>query len=146
MSTNKKELMLPADTYASLTARLHRQREELDLAQAAFEEVGARKSAHEKARKSWENHHSAVVTLLGSLSREARESQDLAHALLAVEESLDSIRARTEWYDEESLALHQEYLVSSQKVSVVGTEVSLLEKILSRSYCEGATEGVPVEE
>jgi hypothetical protein len=143
MSTNKKELMLPADTFSALTARLHRQREELDLAQARLEGINALKADHEKAKRSWEKFHYSVQTPRDSLSREARESQELAFALLSVEEALDAIRSRGEWYSEESSRLHAQYLTASSAASIIGMEVAMLESILYRA---GAVEGELIEE
>jgi len=142
----KKELCLPTETFLSLTRRLEEQQQALDEAQARMDEASKAKSEHEKEKRQWEKFHYAVSTSRDALAREARADQVLAHALLAVEVSLAAISERAEWYSEESSRLHAQYLAASAESHKVGAEVTLIETILSRAFCEGAVEGMPVED
>jgi hypothetical protein len=142
----KKELCLPTETFLALTKRMESQKQALDEARERLSSICEEKANHARDKREWERFHHGVATSRDLLARIAQQDVDLAHAMVPVEVSLTLISERGGWYDDHSSELHALYLAASGEHARISNEIDMIEAILSRAYCEGAVEGMPVED
>jgi hypothetical protein len=142
----KKELCLPTETFLALTKRMERQQQALDEARERLSSISKEKADNQREKQEWERFHHGIVTTRDLLARSAQQDVDLAHAMVDIEEVLDIVRERGVWYEETGSDLHSQYLAASSAAATIRFEVDMIEAILSRAYCEGAVEGMPVED
>jgi hypothetical protein len=142
----KKELCLPTDTFVALTRRLENRLNDLAHARERLSSICEEKANHARDKREWERFHHGIATSRDLLARSAQQDVDLAHAMVDIEEALSLISERTSWYDEQSNSLHALYLAASGEHTGISNEIDMLEGILSRAFCEGAVEGMPVED